>query len=338
VPDNGIFYDTRSPRRQLSLGSGWTHRRTPSLVDVAQSPLLAWDGRRTTTYAVVFAVIESPLEFNSSRLFVAQQIANLYRAEYEAIFGPLPALDAFPVLSAAESGCTKMPADPTSQGCPKPGQDDEQVTRVVVNMGKAIGAYMRLLTCGPSRFDAWIGGDASALTAAEQAGARLFVGKGKCDTCHSGPYFTDQKFHNVGMPGGVVQFTGVDNSNDPGAAVGLANVRTDPLSSVGPFSDGDDGRLDAIPADLATLEGAFRTPSLRCIDQRPSFMHNGEFRSLLDVMDLFNDGGGNRGFVGTPEIAPLGLTQEEMEQLVAFLRALQGPGAAAEHRQAPVLP
>jgi len=338
VPANGRFDDNRTARGQLSLGAGWTHRRTPQLLDVGQASLLAWDGRRTTSYSVVFAVIESPLEFNSSRLFVAQQIAALYKSEYEAIFGPLPALDQFPVLAAADAGCTKLPSDPTTQGCPKPGADDEAVTRVVANMGKAISAYNRLLTCGESRFDKWIRGDAAALTPEEQAGARLFVGKAACDGCHSGPYFTDQKFHNVGAQGSLVPFTGVDTRNDPGAATGLAHAHDDWLGPQGPFSDGDDGRLDQIPQDLSKLEGAFRTPGLRCMENRKSFMHNGEYRSLENVMELLDAGQGHSGFVGTPETAPLGLTVEEKAQLVAFMLSLQGPGPDQSLRDPPTLP
>ncbi len=338
VPRNGSFVDTRSARGQISLAAGWTHRRTPALLDLAWAPLLGWDGRRTTAFSVAFAVIESPLEFNSSRLFVAQQIARYYKSEFEAIFGAMPALDAYAPLEAATAGCTIFPRDPVNGSCPKPGKDDAEVTRVVANMGKALDAYMRLLSCGSSRFDAWIGGDAAALNADEQAGAKLFVGKGRCDTCHSGPYLSDQKFHNVGARGGLMQFTGVDNSNDPGASVGLAAVHADPLGPSGMYSDGDDGRLDAIPTDMAALEGAFRTPGLRCLDHRLSYMHSGDFRSLSDVIDLFNEGGGKSGFVGVPEIAPLGLTKVEHEQLIAFLLALQGPGPSTELRTAPQLP
>jgi cytochrome c peroxidase len=337
VPSSGSFFDTRSARGQLSLAAGWTHRRTPALLDVAQARLLGWDGRRTTAYSVVFAVIESPLEFNSSRLFVAQQLARAYRAEYEAVFGPLPALDAYAPLEAATAGCTAMPRDPTKETCPRPGQDDPDVTRVVVNMGKAIGAYMRRLTCGQSRFETWIRGDASALSAEEQAGARLFVGKAKCDTCHSGPYLTDQQFHNVGARGGLVDFTGVNNINDPGAVAGLAFAPGDALGPTGPFSDGDDGRLAAIPKDLGTLEGAFRTPTLRCMDRRPSFMHSAAYRSLTAVVDLFSEGGSG-GFVGTSEIVALNLTTEEKNQLIAFMEALQGPGPDVALRTAPPLP
>jgi len=208
VPTNGGFVDVRSPREQLSLGSGWTHRKAPSLLNVAELPFLMWDGRRDSAFSQVFSPIESSLEFNSSRLFVAQQVFRLYRAEYEAVFGPMPALlDNYPVLAPADAGCAAMPADPAHDKCAKPGDADDDVVRVVVNFGKAVQAFTRKLICGRSRFDSWMDGDVAALSADEQAGAALFVGKGACTMCHTGPYFTDRTFHNLGLGGEVVPFT-----------------------------------------------------------------------------------------------------------------------------------
>jgi len=81
------FLDTRSVFKQISLGTGWTHRRTPALLDVGQAKLIMWGGRHSTLHAQVFGPLESPLEMNSSRLFVAARIVASHRAEYEAIFG-----------------------------------------------------------------------------------------------------------------------------------------------------------------------------------------------------------------------------------------------------------
>jgi cytochrome c peroxidase len=348
VPAAG-FLDNRTLGEQVSLAAGWGRRRAPSLLDVGQAKLLMWDGRHDTLYNQPFGPLESPVEMNSSRLFAAERAFAVYRSDYEAIFGAIPPLgDAtrFPALSADETGCQPATADTTPtcngarHGMPGDGAEFDRmtkadqlaVTQVVVNMGKALGAYERLLTCGPSRFDAWMQGDATALDASEIRGARVFVGPGQCAHCHSGPFLTDQQFHNVGLQPQAVAVVIID-ADDPGAAAGLAAAIADPLDIRGQFSDGDDGRL---PATVdPKVAGAFRTPGLRCAAQRPSFMHTGQLATLGDVVAFFARGGDPFGYPGTSEIAPLSLTAQDQADLVAFLGSLQGPGAAANLRSAP---
>jgi cytochrome c peroxidase len=323
-----VFSDTRSSRGQISLASGWTHRRAMSLLDVNQVELLNWDGRHDAAFNQPFTPIEDPIEFNSSRLFVAQQLARLYRSDYEAIFGPMPSLSQYAAVDASDAGCNVLPTDQVHGSCVKTGYDDPDVTRVVVNMGKAIEAYTRQLSCGQSRFDSWMHGDATALSADEQAGAQLFVGKAACSTCHSGPFLTDHYFHNIGLHPDFTFF--VTPIYDAGASDGLPAMLADPLNSKGKYSDGYDGRIDSLPKTFTSLTGAFATPSLRCVNQRPSFTHTGQFRSLEDVVIFFNNGGDTSGYPGVSENAPRNLTDDERAQLVAFLRALDGPGPDAD--------
>jgi cytochrome c peroxidase len=328
VPERG-FLDARSPRQQISLGAGWTHRRAPSLLDVGQVRLLMWDGRRDAAFNQPFTPIEDAFEMNSSRLFVAQQVKRLYREEYEAIFGALPSLDAYEPLDAKEAGCTELPVDVAHATCPRPGHDDDEVTRVVVNLGKAIQAFTRQLRCGRSRFDRWMDGEATALSEDEQAGARLFVGKAGCAACHNGPFLTSQQFHNVGLIPDFALF--IDEFQDPGAAAGIAAMLDDPLGSDGTFSDGYDGRRENLSPDSPALLGAFRTPGLRCVSRRPSLFHTGQLRSLEDVVNFFNRGGhpaipAPTGYLGTSENHPRDLTYEEQAAIVAFLRAVDGDG------------
>jgi cytochrome c peroxidase len=349
VPDDA-FSDSRSPSQQISLGAGWGRRRAPSLLDVGHATLLMWDGRHDAMYNQVFGPIESPVEMNTSRLFVAQQVFVGFKAPYEAVFGPMPPLgdtDRFPTIAPEQTGCTPagnqvpLVCDGVVHGNPGDGaefdgmspEDRDAVTRVVVNVGKAIGAYERRLGCGASRFDAWMHGDADALDYAEQRGAKVFIGAGKCVSCHSGPMLSDQQFHNVGLVPAIVASAFID-TDDRGAAVGLASAIDDPLNTHGAFSDGDDLRLPA--ATSPEHEGAFRTPTLRCVAQRPSFFHTGQGVGLSLVGAFFDDGGGlPGGYPGTSEIAPLGLTVQERGDLVAFLRALDGPGPDASLRYAP---
>src|SRR4051812_29496711 len=180
---SAVFSDTRSTKQQVSLGAAWTHRRSPSLIDVGYSSVLMWDGRRDAGYNQVFGAIEASAEMNSSRLFVAQQMGRLYKADYERVFKePFPDLSDYAPVAPEDAGCKEEQASPTA-GCPKP--HDDRVDRVVVNFGKAMNAYLRKLTCGAGRFDAWVNGDANALTAEERHGAELFIGKGRCVSCHS---------------------------------------------------------------------------------------------------------------------------------------------------------
>lgn len=335
---SGNFDDRRSPKAQISLGSGWTRRRSPSLLDFGQTRMLMWDGRRDTGYSQPFGVIRSPLEFNSSVTFVAQQVKKYYQSEYEAVFGPMPDISRIPAIDPADAGCKELEDSPTPTPCGHEWDEDPEVTRIVVNFGKALVAYERLLTCGQGRFDAWIHGDPEALTSDEQEGARHFVTAG-CDSCHSGPFLSDQEFHNLGAANRSVNF--IDPYDDPGAGPALAALLVDPLNSKGEYSDGDDGRLNEfVGMDLETLRGAFRTPTLRCVAQRPTFLHAGQARTLEDFLYLANKGGNESGYQGDKSslIVPLGLSSTEIKQLAAFLRTLDGPGPQAELREAPTLP
>jgi cytochrome c peroxidase len=347
VPASG-FIDTRSPHQQISLASQWTSRRTPTLLEVAFAPLYNWDGRRDSLWNQAIGVMESAAEFNSGRLFVAQQIFRLHRDEYEAIFGALPALDdadRFPQLAPEEAGCIEQATSSgpvyACRGKPGDGADydgmDEaaqvEVTEVTVNAAKAMAAYVMQLRCGPSRFDAWLDGDEEALSASEQRGAQIFVSRGKCASCHSGPSLSDGEFHNVGLSPAPVAVAFIDH-DDRGAAEGLAAALADPLSTNGAYSDGD---RDALPdAVTEQHEGAFRTPTLRCMSQRPSFMHTGQIRTASQVVAFFNRGGDPPGnYPGINELMPLELSERDRGDLVAFMAALEGEGPDAALRTAP---
>ncbi len=345
----GFFSDTRSGQLQISLGAGWGRRRAPSLLDVGQAKVVMWDGKRDTLYDQIFGPLESVVEMNSSRLYMAEIIFQKYKGPYEAVFGALPALDdatQFPALSATLTGCQPLtPSSPaptcdgTFHGMPGDGAEFDgmtpanqtAVTRVVVNAGKAIGAFERQLTCGPTPFDAWMHGG-TPVSRAAQRGAAVFVGDGKCVTCHSGPFMSDQKFHDLGLEPVVVQQAFLDG-DDEGAETGLAYALANAINSRSAFSDGDDGRLPA--AVTPAMDGAFRTPTMRCVSLRPTFMHTGQIQTLAELVAFLNQGGKLTGYPGTNELQELGLTSLQQSDLVAFLGALAGPGAPASLQQAP---
>jgi cytochrome c peroxidase len=308
-----------------------------------------WDGKRDTLYDQILGPLETVVEMNSSRLFMAEQLYRTYRVEYESIFGSMPPLDdtsQFPALGASQTGCQpKNPTNPapscdgTFHGIPGDGSEydamttanQDAVTRVVVNAGKAIGAYERRLTCGTTPFDAWMHGG-SPISVAAQRGAKLFVGKGNCASCHAGPFLSDQQFHDVGLAPAVVQQDFLD-APDVGAAAGVTFAIANPINSKSAFSDGYDGRLpDAVsPA----MTGAFRTPTLRCVSMRPAFMHTGQLQTLADVVAFFSDGGDFDGYPGKSELHRVDLSQDEQADLVAFLETLRGPGPLREYLEPP---
>jgi cytochrome c peroxidase len=218
-----------------------------------------------------------------------------------------------------------MPGDGQDFDKLTPAKQDA-VTRAVVNMGKAIGSYQRKLSCGPGRFDAWVGGKADAMTVSEVRGLALFVGKAECVRCHSGPYFSDQKFHNVGLIPQTVAVVFRDTI-DEGALGGITAALKDPLNSRGRFSDGDDGRL---PTPGKELLGAYKTPMLRCVSKRLAFMHTGQINSLAVAIDFFDKGGARQSPLGQNELRPLGLDATEKVDLLNFLKTLDGPGPAKE--------
>ena len=337
LPGSG-FVDSRSPHQQVSLGAQWTLRKSPQLLDVAFAPLYNWDGRRDALWNQALGVIESNREFNSGRLFVAQQLFRQHRDEYEAIFGEMPAFDdtqRFPPLEPETTGCVEVNTSKGSmfrcRGLPGDGadydgmtpEDQTLVSVAVINASKAIAAYLTQLRCGPSRFDQWLDGDEAALTTSEQRGAALFVGRAGCTPCHGGPRLTDDAFHNVGLSPAIVAVA-IQDKDDRGAATGLAEALADPTSSHGEFSDGD---RHVLPEQLGPeLEGAFRTPTLRCAANHPSFMHTGQFRSLEQVVGFFDRGGDRSGYPGKSELTALDLGDAERADLIAFLGTLNGSG------------
>jgi len=151
-------------------GKGITGRRlarhTPSLWNIAFSPLLFWDGRAASLENQVRFPVEHPDEMgdtldNATVRFAAQ-------ADYRGAFA-----EAFP----AEPGITSR------------------------TIARALAAYERTLVSPPTRFDRWIEGDTSALTPGEVRGFALFTGRGRCSTCHAGFAFTDFNFYDIGLPG-----------------------------------------------------------------------------------------------------------------------------------------
>jgi len=159
----------------------------------------------------------------------------------------------------------------------------------------------------------------AALTADEAAGLRLFIGKAQCISCHNGPLFTNNEFHNTGVPAAQGLHA------DDGRASGVVKALNDEFNCLSTWSDAgenDCAELRFVTAEGAQLEGAFKPPTLRNVAETGPYMHAGQFATLEEVLQHYNRA--PRAPVGHNELEMIALTQNEMSQLVAFLRTLSG--------------
>ena len=158
-----------------------------------------------------------------------------------------------------------------------------------------------------------------ALEPAARRGLALFVGAARCILCHDGPLFSDLEFHDLGLPPGA----GGD-AGDPGRMRGVAVVRTSEFRGVGRWSDDPTGparyKIDLLPAH-AHGGAEFRTPSLRNVAVTAPYMHHGQLATLAEVVRFYStlEGGGARR---ETILLPLGLSEDQERDLVAFLESL----------------
>jgi cytochrome c peroxidase len=321
----------------LAEGVGTTDRKTMTVIGTAYSPWQFWDGRADSQWAQALGPLENAVEHGGARTMYVHLIAEHYRPEYESIFGPMPDFSdrsRFPTMAGpVEDRAARAAWDSMTP------EDQDAVTQVFVNIGKAIAAYERLLLPAPSRFDQYVEAVLNkdwrtintALTEDEVAGLRLFIGKAECIQCHNGPLFTNNDFHNTGVP------TRQGLPLDMGRAAGVQALLNDEFNCLGPWSDADEAdcaELRFLISDGEHLEGAFKPSTLRNIAETAPYMHAGQFAKLEEVLRHYNNAPDSP--VGHTELEPLELTEGEIAQLVAFLRALSG-GVHADPRwlQAP---
>ncbi len=226
-------------------------RNAPTLYNRVLGTLHSWDGRARSLEEQVVMPISNPNEMGLPVEEALKRLAGdgAYESAFREVFG----------RAADQRG-----------------------------LADALASFVRRLTIGDSPVDHFQGArDRTLLTFEERAGLWLYESKGRCWTCHSGPNFTDEAFHNTGI--GVV-----DGVPLPGR-----------MAVTGREAD----------------RGAFRTPTLRGLLETAPYMHDGSLRSLEDVVAFYRRGGNrNPGLDG--DLRPLDLTDTEAGHLVAFLRAL----------------
>lgn len=266
-----LFFDTRLSRdKNLSCASchnpsfGWEvpfatpigaggkplGRHAPSTLNQAWSKSYFWDGRAPSLEAQAKGPIEAPPEMD------------------------LPIGTAVNRLKGVQGYVTAF-----GRAFPKEGLTEDTIL-------KAIATFERTIVTGDTPFDRWVRGDAKALPAEAKRGFALFTGKAHCAACHSGWNFTDDKFHDIGLPT-------ADNGR-----MGITNA----------------------PAD----QHAFKTPGLREIVARAPYMHHGQMASLEAVIAHYITGGEKRPSL-SKEMKPLELSGQDVQDLAAFMRSLSSP-------------
>ena len=167
-----------------------------------------------------------------------------------------------------------------------------------VNITRAIAAFERSLLTFNAPFDRYRAGDRHALSSEQKEGMDLFFSaRTGCSSCHVAPLFTDNAFHNLGVP------------------------------QAGPKAvDNGRGEFTKNPAEV----GALKTPMLRNIEQTGPYMHDGVFSTLEQVVGFYVGGGGPGGPTKSPLVKPLDLNAREQKALVAFLLSLTDPGARVD--------
>lgn len=322
--------------RPLGVGVGTMTRKTMTIVGTAYSPWFFWDGSKDSLWAQALGPMESAVEHGGTRMQYAHLIERYYRDEYEAIFGPMPDLsDAarFPEVAGPVEDAEAWAAWDAMQP-----EDREAVTWVYVNMGKAIAAYERQILPGPSRFDEYVEalleGDVrtmkKTLSEEEVAGLRLFIGEAQCIRCHNGPLFTNNSFHNTGVPPRSGQEV------DIGRADGAKKVLEDEFNCLSQYSDAapdDCAELQYLIAEGEELEGAFKPPTLRNVALTAPYMHAGQYSNLNQVVMHYRHP--PVAAVGHSELEMFHIHHGGMMNLLAFLQSLTGPLDAPPELLAP---
>ncbi|MBC8285340.1 MAG: cytochrome-c peroxidase [Nitrospinae bacterium] len=226
-------------------------RNSPSILNSGFLKTLFWDGRAKSLEEQALMPIQDKAEMNQrmDELMKELESKSEYREMFESAFS------------------------------------DKKITPERLAM--AIATFERTVVTGKTAYDRYWQGDKQAISLAAIRGMKLFSGKAKCSICHSGPFFTDQQFHNIG--------------------------------SVVNTSEKDKGRM--LVTGEVFHEGAFKTPGLRGISSTGPYMHDGGLQDLQAVIEFY-DLGGFSDERKSPFISPIGLSANEKSDLLEFLLTL----------------
>jgi len=278
-------------------------RNSPAVYNVAYQKSLFHEGRELHLEDQVWGPLLTKVEMDMPSIgYVVEKVRQLpeYKGQFEAAFGG-------PVTAE--------------------------------RIGQALASYERTLLSANSRFDRWYyGGDKTALNAQEQRGFGVFMGKGRCSTCHlvgeKSALFTDHKFHNTGLGWERTMFPERSSYKVQLAPGIFVQVMGTLLKSFEPPQP-DVGRYEVTidPKD----RWAYKTPMLRNVAVTKPYMHDGSLATLEDVVEFYDKGGINNE-IKSPLLVPLDLDALEKAALVAFLKTLTGDNIEALARDARLAP
>ncbi len=301
-----------SDPRALSLNAegGPSDAHAQTLTNVAYQEWMFWNGRADSLWAQARGAMIGVHKITPAALTQRLLDVEDYRAAYEELFPAHP-----------------LPADPEAE-------DEDALMRHVVNAAKAIEAFERTIVSRDAPIDRWVAGDEEALSEAQERGAKVFLRAG-CLGCHGGPNFSDGWFHNVGVGLPDVKPIGAPDGeiDQAGADAGLVAALGSEFSTAGVYSDDPawgQARLDTlasrVEAEGASLEGAFKTPSLRDVTLRPLFGRLGRVERLRDWVTRYTDARVDEDHAGEldPLYVPAALTDDQVDDLLLFLEALSG--------------
>jgi cytochrome c peroxidase len=236
-------------------------RNSPTVLNIVYAKKYFWDGRAATLEDQAKAPIENPVEMNFHSRLAVKTISKIkgYKEDFQKAFG------------------------------------SDKVTEE--NIVKAIATFERTIVSPKSKFDKFVSGEKEALTDSEINGLHLFRTKANCINCHNTPYFSDQKFHNVGLT-----YFGREYED-----LGLYTIS----------KKNED-------------VGKFKTATLREISQTAPYMHNGLFPNIRGVLNMYNAGMPDEKRNRESPLAPhkskmlekLNLTDQELTDLENFLNTL----------------
>ena len=287
-----------SDGRSRGIGVEPGERNTQSVINVRLQRWFGWDGANDNLWAQSIRPLLARHEMRSS----AAQVAALMRADADL---SLLYREAF--------------------GAP-PSANDEAL---LVDVGKALAAYLETLVSGRTPFDdfrdALARGDAAAAArypAQAQRGLDIFIGRGGCARCHAGPDFSDGAFHRSGVASRLA-----NGEADSGRQDGIRNLLASRYNLVGPYND-DPARAGARATREASGEAgtanAFRTPGLRQVTLTAPYMHDGSLATLCEVLSRHpaDPGGSGDTDAGGSGAAHADFNAADRNNLVAFLGTL----------------